>query len=403
VPDRVLPCLAALLLAGCSYSFSNPAEDLRAGQVAGRVLADRLNTGTLAAFGGVSVSLKGSTFSQVTHDTGRFTLLPLPPGRHTLLFRRNTVWALERDVDIGFGRDGQPEGVALGDVVLRYSAAVAGSATLPPAATSAVEGVVVDEATGQIAVLSGGAFRFPVLNLGPHAFKIAVRDPFALPQPLVFVGGPILLTLGDADQQLEKLLAPLPLHAAAGTGRIRFRISSVGLAVDPASVAVTGLPAGTPATPDSNGDVDVTVPEGVYGIGLVPPASASGASPPVLATAVVLSNQLADLGTLYVVLDSAVVAAQASCASDQDCGGTPCTAGLCSSWTPPPAAPADAPWCDGGAATACSVGQACLVPGGFAGACLGGVVRLGSCVQCGTCCTPDGISLICAVPGTGGC
>jgi hypothetical protein len=401
--DRALPCLAALLLAGCSYSFSNPAEDLRAGQVAGRVLADRLATGTPAAFGGVSVSLKGSTFSQVTHDTGRFTLLPLPPGRHTLLFRSSAVWALERDVDIGFGRDGQPEGVALGDVVLRYSAAVAGTATLPPAATSAIEGVVVDEATGQTAVLSGGAFRFPVLNLGVHAFKIAVRDPLALPQPLQFVGGPILLTLGDADQQVEKLLAPLPLHLAAGQGRIRFRISSVGLPVDPASVTVAGLPVGTPATPDSNGDVDVTVPEGVYGIGLVPPATATGASPPVLATAVVLDGLLADLGTLYVVLDSAVVAAQAYCVSDQDCAGTPCTAGLCSSWNPPAAAPADTPWCDTGAATACSVGQACQVPGGFAGACLGGVVRLGTCLQCGTCCTPDGISTLCAVPGAGGC
>jgi hypothetical protein len=401
VPDRAVPCLAAALLAACSYSYSNPAEDLRAGQVAGRVVADRLNTGALAGFGGVSVSLRGSTFHQVTHDTGRFTLLPLPVGRHTLLFRRNTVWALERDVEVGFGKDGQPEGVTLGDVVLRYAASVSGTASLPPSATSPIEGVVVDESTGQTAVLAGGRFEFPVLNLGTHAFKIAVRDPSVLP-PLQFVGGPILLTLSEGDQQQEKVLSNLQLHLAAGSGRIRFRISSVGLPVAPDAVQVTGLP-GAPPTPDSNGDVDATVPEGVYSIGLLPPASASGASPPLLATAVVLAGQLADLGTLYVVLDSAVASAQAACLSDLDCGGTPCTAGFCQSWTPAPSAPADAPYCDTGSATACAPGQACSAPGGFVGACLGGVVRLGSCVPCGTCCTPDGASLLCAVPGALGC
>ncbi len=401
--DRALPTLAALLLSGCSYSFSNPAEDLRAGQVAGRVVADRLATGSLAGFGGVSVSLKGSTLSQVTHDTGRFTLLPLLPGRHTLLFRYNTVWALERDVDIGFGKDGQPEGVSLGDVILRYAAKVTGSATLPAGATSPIEGVVVDEVTGQTAVLTLGSFEFPVLNLGPHAFKIGVRDPLALPAPLVFVGGPVLLTLGEADQQTVKLLAPLPLHAATGLGRIRFRISSVGLSVDTQTVTVTGLPPGTPATPDSNGDVDVTVPEGVYDIGIVLPPSAAGASPPALATGVVLAGQVAELGTLYAVLDTAVVAAQLSCLSDPDCGGTPCSAGLCLSWTPPPGAPADAPFCDASQATSCVAGQTCSVPGGFPGACLGGAVRAGSCVRCGTCCTPDGVTLLCAVLGVLGC
>ncbi len=404
---RVLILVLGLPLLACSYTFSNPAEQLDAGQVSGRVLADRQGTGTLAAFGGVAVSLKGSAFSQVTHDTGRFTLLPLPPGRHTLLFRRNTLWALERDVEIAFGKDGQPEGVSLGDVVLRYASAVSGT-VLPPAGTTSADGVAVDESTGQTAAVVGGSFRFPVLPLGQRRLTVALRDPLTLDQ---WVGGPVLVSLGDADQQTERTLAPVPLHQAAGTGRLRFRISSVGLSLDPATVTITGLPPaaaalsarGQAATPDSNGDVDVTLPEGVYFIGLVPPAGSTGALPPSTATAVVLANRVAELGTLYVVQDAAVQAAQASCEGSADCGGSICSAGACTDWIPPASAPADAPYCDLARMAACpSPGFACSLPGGFAGSCLFGPAQ-GMCVPCGTCCTLDGTSTLCAPAGAGGC
>lgn len=394
---KCLGLLAALPLLACSYTYSNPAEQLQVGQVAGRVVADRQGTGSLTGFGGVSVSLKGSAFHQVTRDTGRFTLLPLPPGRHTLLFRRNTVWGLERDVEIAFGKDGQPEGVTLGDVVLRYAAAVSGTVAAPATATS-TEGIAVDEATGQTAIVSGGSFRFPVMPLGARRFKVALRDGLTGAQ---WVGGPVLLHLGDPDQQTERTLAPVPLHGAAGTGRLRFRIASVGLRVDPAAVTVGGLP--VPATPDSNGDVDVTVPEGVYRIGLAPPAAATGTSAPAVASAVVLAGQVAELGTLYVVLDASVQAAQASCGSSADCAGLACTAGACLDWIPPPAAPADAPYCDTTRGVTCAPGQPCTLPGGFAGACVTGTVQVSQCVPCGTCCTPDGTSTLCAPPGAGGC
>jgi hypothetical protein len=237
---------------------------------------------------------------------------------------------------------------------------------------------------------------------------VALRDPVTT---LQWVGGPILLTLGEADQQTEKRLAPVPVHAAgsvgAGTGRIRFRIASVGLSVAPASVVVKGLPATATVTgPDSNGDVEAVVPEGLYRIGLFPPAAATGALAPAVVTTVALVNQLSDLGTLYMVLDSAVAKAQLVCASNADCGGLTCTAGTCLDWVPPPAAPASVPFCDASRAAASNCGLAggpCALSGGFAGACAPDAVGLFTCVPCGTCCTADGATQLCAPLTASGC
>jgi hypothetical protein len=143
---RAIVLLAAANLAGCLFDFQNPAEVLDAGQIGGTVLADVAGSGAPVARENVAVSLKGAAFDQATRPNGRFVILDLPVGRHRLLFRNGTTWALERDVDIAWGSDGQPEGIELGDVVLRYSAAVDGSVSLPTGNFIA-SGVAVDESS----------------------------------------------------------------------------------------------------------------------------------------------------------------------------------------------------------------------------------------------------------------
>ena len=175
---RALLIPLPLLLAGCLFDYKNPAETLRAGEASGAVVADRNATGVLSGYPGVSVSLKGAAYDQTTRETGRFALLDLPVGRHTLLFRKGTTWALERDVEIAFGKDGQPEGVDLGKVVLRYAAAVEGSFELP-VGNAILGGTAVDETTGQTAVLTPdpisptrATFRFPALDVGTQASRV---------------------------------------------------------------------------------------------------------------------------------------------------------------------------------------------------------------------------------------
>ena len=150
----------ALLLGACSYEFSNPAEKLDAGEVTGRIVADLSGNGQLSGVGGVTVALKNSTNFQTSRDNGRFFMLGLVPGRHTLLFSKGTIWALQRDVELAFGSDGQIEGIVLGDLRLRYAVALGGTFALPftvadgdiPAGIPPTV-LAIDEATGAVATV----------------------------------------------------------------------------------------------------------------------------------------------------------------------------------------------------------------------------------------------------------
>jgi len=378
---RRLLSLATLLAAGCSYTYKNPAEDLRAGEASGRVVADRQGVGALVPFPGVSVSLRGAAFDQMTRETGRFALLPLPTGRHTLLFRKGSLWALERDVEIAFGKDGQPEGVALGDVALLYGTTVVGS-VVPPTGFAATSGMVVDEMTGMAAPWIG-TFTFPALPAGPHRFKAHVTDGLSS-----WVAGPLSIVLTQSDQQAFKLLAPLAARPVAGSGRLRFRIQSVGASVDPASVTIAGLP--VPATPDSRGDVDVTLPEGGYTVSLSGPAL----DPPPQSSGVVLAGQVAELGTLYFVSPAAAAAAQLDCAADADCAPGTCAGGACQNWTAPAGASAATPFCSG-----CNATGSCSPIGAVNAVCTTTQQRAQVCAPCGGCCTPDGVLTVCGPAG----
>ncbi|MBL0275183.1 MAG: hypothetical protein IPQ24_03610 [Anaeromyxobacter sp.] len=399
---RLLLLAAPALLAGCVYDFKNPAEVLRAGEATGRVLADRTATGALDPFPGVSVSLKGAVFDQTTHETGRFALLDLPVGRHTLLFRRGTAWSLERDVEIAFGKDGQPEGVDVGVVVLRYAAAVEGIFGILPG-NALAGGVVVDERTGLTALLQPvpasphqATFRFPSLGAGAHLLKVGATDALGGR----WVGGQAPVTVAEADQ-VQVAAGVLAGRVASAGGRVRFRVQEVGDAsVVIGAVTATLVDGATVLGPfgqDSQGFIDETVPEGAWQIVLsggglasapaVGPASRLAAalpgSPlrPPAATAVVLSGQVAEVGSLYVVSDLAVLQARLACAAPDDCGGQACSAGSCQDYAPPDSGNAGAgvPFC----ASCAYIGQpqACQAGPGVVGLC--------------TCADPDPTSPAC--------
>jgi hypothetical protein len=445
--------LAAAHLTGCFYTYGNPAEDLRAGQVGGTVLADVAGSGAPVARGGVAVSLKGAAFDQATRPNGRFVVLDLPAGHHQLLFRTGTTWALERDVDVAYGSDGQPEGVELGEVVLHYSAAVEGSISLPPGNTIA-GGVAVDETSGLTTPLVVGTapplslpppvtFRFPMLALGTHLIKLFAADAVAGK----WVGGQVVVNITLADQGTTVTLANVAARAAASTGRLRFRVQAIGLSLPPGSLTVNLTPDSglNPITPASDGSVDVMVPEGLYAIQVVAPATApplarlapgawsaplAAAAPvptvsPPLVYGVVLQGRVAEVGSAYVASDTTILASLTSCRDGGDCGGLACTASTCVGLVPtPPPVTATTTFCAAclyegldsqtGLPPACQAGPGvigtCHCPGLAAGVdCL---ARAGTIspvqsycepLACGFSCTPDGASLASFKPATGAC
>jgi len=389
--------IAATALTSCPYSFTNPVDGLGVGQISGRTVADPLATGQASPVGGISVSLKGSTFDQVTHDTGYFTLIPLPAGEHTLLFRQGTNLSLVRHVEVGLGPNGQPDGVSLGDVLVPFAGSVAGTTS------DYNSGVVVDETSGLTADVSSGRFRLDAMSLGDHLFKVGEVNTSTAGE---WVGGPVGISLGSDAQAAVTELGVIPVHEVTpSTGTVRFRAVSLLPALAPSDILVTvsevlrGPLAPAPA-PAADGQVEVALAEGIYLVAIAPPSAQAGeVSAPPAATAVVIAGQVADLGSLYLVPPGLPAAAQLLCQVAADClpGGT-CSAGSCLNWSPPAVAPARTPLCQL-RLDYCGAGQACTTADGLAGQC--SAVSTGpyqTCVPCGTDCTADGIDLY-----VGGC
>jgi hypothetical protein len=385
---------AGLVVAACQYSFSNPVEQLGAGQVSGRTVADLMATGEVEPAGGVAVSIKGSAFDQVTHPTGRFTMIPLPVGRHTLLFRKSTELALVRSVEVRSRPDGQPDGVLLGDVLLPPAASVGGVVAGAPAADG---GLVVDEESGLTAsVRRDGDYRLDGMSLGEHVLKFGVIEYGA---GIEWVGGPVVVRLDPTAASSLVQLADTPVRpATAATGRLRFRVVSLHGGISTADVLITvegllrgPLPAADIPAPDSDGQVEIDPPEGTYRIRIAAPAPlASEVTAPPPAAAVVISGEVADLGALYLVPPGVPAAAQALCQEQADCGRSDCTGGSCVGYTAPLIAPAGLPFCDV-SGNVCGAGApVCTGLNGEAGWCNNVGNARYSCVPCGTSCTTDG-------------
>jgi hypothetical protein len=453
-PHRNLVLLAAAQLTGCFYTYGNPAEDLRAGEARGTVLADPAGTGTFEPAAGVAISLKGAAFDQLSRPNGRFFILDLPAGQHRLLFRNGTTMTLERDIQISYGGDGQPEGLELGNVAMRATTAVEGSFALPAGITLA-GGVAVDETSGQTAALGPGvvvplnptppaSFRFPALSMGTHVIKLSATDTFAG----TWVGGQVSVNVTPADGGKTITLAGVAARVASASGHLRFRVQAIGLSLPPSSLTVnlTPNPGLNPITPASDGSVDVVVPEGLYTVTVVAPATATplarlepGAlqspmaslpapvptlSPPA-AYGVVLDGRVAEVGSLYVASDVSRMASMTACLAAADCGTgatISCTSKVCIGYSPPsPPVTASTSYsasCTYTGATnrlglggPCQAGPnvigACACPGGKSVDCAATAIPpvAGYCTPqaCGFKCTPDGAVTATFTPVTGVC
>jgi hypothetical protein len=351
-------------------------------------------------------------------------------GRHTLLFRKGTTWSLERDVEVAFGKDGQPEGVDLGKVVLRYASPVEGQVTLP-FGNPIASGVAVDETSGQTAVLvpdaagsATGTYRFPALAVGTHVIKVAARDTLAFG---TWVGGQAVVTVTEADQGTTRTVAPITARAATTTGRLRFRVQLVGdpgLTLADVTVTLQPDPGIGAIVPDSQGFVDVTVAEGSYqvilaatptprmsspaaALSLARPAAGAPIGPPA-ATGVVLDGKVAEVGSVYVVSDLTIAFSARECQAATDCGasgqspsavptctsrqcfvcisGTAGAADSCLPAQPAPTPSAAIPFCP-----PCSQRASCEAGPGVISFCNADAVCQPTCSGFEFKCTPDGV------------
>jgi hypothetical protein len=392
---RLTLAAATLSLAACHYSYGNLAQSLGAGEVAGLARSD----GASAA--GVSVSVKGSAFDQATRPTGRFALQPLAAGPYTVLLRSGRDRALLRQVPVPYGDDGRPEGVWLGALELPRAVNLGGTVAAP--GDEATEGVAVDETTG-LAVALSGSFLFEGFPVGAHRIFVATRDATGAQ----WVGGPTVITITEAEGGTAKEMTPFALHASASsTGLLTFAVvSSVeGLPAADAQVALfqadgTQLP--LPA-PDSTGRYTAELVQGIYFVQVrPPPAFAATVDPPARLTAVVVTEEVFDAGTLHLVEGAARDAAQQSCVADADCGPAgACAAQVCTGYAPPTVAPATVPFCSGLTACAGFYGTACSISGWqdgtLAGTCAvypGDPFTFGACLPCGAACTTDGVTVL---------
>lgn len=389
LPPRLEALAAALALLagpGCTRSFDNPAEELRAGEVAGRALAP-----DGAVLAGVSVSVRGSALDQATRPTGRFSLLPLPRGRHTVVLRQGQERALLREVDVGYGAGGQLEGVSLGDLRLPRAAALSGVLGSLGAAGS---GVIVDEVTGISVSVESLAFRIDGLPTGAHRLVAATRDGLGN----TWLAGPTAITITEAEAGAEKIVAPMPLRAATpAAGQLSFRVSSLVGGLAPPDVPVTlrdgaGAAVAVPA-PDSNGDRELTLPEGVYTLQVGDPASTAIPAPP-RRTAVVFGDRLSALGTFTVASQDILDAARLACHADADCGPAPagCIAGTCTGASSPAVAPATMPFCAD--VMHCWIVGDCGMEGDTGPCTTISTDGTGVCLPCHTGCTLDGLATV---------
>ena len=341
---------AALVLGACSYTYSNPAERLDAGEVTGRLVADLSGNGQLSGVSGVGVVLKNSTNSQTSRDNGRFFMLGMVTGRHTLLFTKGTTWALQRDVELAFGSDGQIEGVVMGDLRLRYSVALGGTFSAPETIdalpATAPTAFVFDEATGvtgtALALTDGLGFytgqfsyTFPPAPVGPHRIRFGIEAD-VVGFRTTYVGGPLTQNIPDTSEGQSITLAEATLRVPDPTpfaARLLFRVAPAPGSPTPTIVVDTVPPTGpiTPApVPDSTGLVEVDVSEGLYTVFLDLGATPGSFEAPPTLTAVAVANQTTELGTIYVVDTTTVNAGSKACLTTADCYTMEvCSGGTC--------------------------------------------------------------------------
>jgi hypothetical protein len=331
------------------------------------------------------------------------------------MFRKGKERALQREVEVAYGSDGQPQGLWLGDVTVPAAVTLSGTAAADDGATLADNGLAVDEVSGAVVPIWGGSscgFTFEGLSVGPHRIRIFIRDEAGHD----YVGGPAEVNILPAEAGTEKSLTRFALHRAgppAETGLVKLKFGVAGSipGLKLSDLRLEGLP-GTVGF-GSDGVAQVDLPEGLFTVEVKLPAGLPvGVTPPPRKTFVAIRGQVLDLGTLYAVSDPAQDQALLSCRSDADCAPGSCTAShVCQGYTPPQQAPASVPWCDAGA-RGCTIGPYGGVYTGtgptgygppYTATCLGYGSGASVAVTCGTTCTPDGLAVVEATLASPGC
>jgi len=346
---------AALLLGACTYDYSNPAERLDGGEVTGRVVAD--SGGGAAGLAGVNVWLRNSASVQTTRDNGRFVLLGLMPGRHTVLFQKgdgagNVTWAGSREVDVAWGSDGQPEGVILGDIQIRYPVTISGTVSVPTVGSFYPTAIFAyDDATGVPGSFletfdpfgtvqrDSFSYAFRGLGVGAHQLRFALVGNECLPYPTFcfptsYLAGPVTRDVASTQEGQTIPMTPLTLASAFGFGKLRFKVDAPPTLAGTYAYAATVTNAATGAVETcsaySDGTRECDVAPGAYRIDVVTtPADGTFLDPP-FATGIVGDGLTTDLGALYILDWATTSEASNACVFDADCGlDMACSGGQC--------------------------------------------------------------------------
>jgi hypothetical protein len=352
-----MPAAAALLLGACSYDFQNPAEKLDSGEVTGRVVADA--GAGLAGLASVAVRLRNSSSTTFTRANGAFFVLGLMPGRHTVVFDKpdadgNTAWVITRDVDVTWGSDGQPEGVMIGDVQVRYPVTISGTFSVPAwaaaASFSATQLLAYDDATGMSGVVGPDpagvpgkdfAYSFVGLPVGAHALRFFVAgtqlDYTLTPYPVAYVLGPISKLVDPSQAGQEIPMGPVTLASPTGAiGKLRFKVElpAAVATAHTTTVAVTDAATGvaqTSCSAFSDGTRECDLPAGAYYVDVVTTPSDFTFYDPPRAIGIVSEGSTTDLGALYVLDANVLSEASNACITTADCGDVmrTCVDGTC--------------------------------------------------------------------------
>jgi hypothetical protein len=404
---------AALLLGACTYEYSNPAEELAAGEVSGRVVADA--GAGLVGIADVTVSLRNSATALPVKSraNGRFFLLGIMPGRHTVIFEKARTnfppdptngWALTRDVDVTWGSDGQPEGVIVGDVRVRYPVEATWTVTVPASAGFTFGGsyYAVDEVTGDVGfvtqdLLDSNVFyvTFSELSVGPHRFRLSLAGTDLFFSPVTFAAGPQAIDVPAAQERQAVTLPPSAAEQSVGYGKLRFRVEApaelvrtYGYFARVVKSFTTGPLESCSAYSDGTRECDVAV--GLYDVTVT--AGGSGYTAPPMVTAIVTSNQTTDLGTIYITDDAVTTRADLACFANADCGpGSVCSDGACTIPTCLSSLEIES-WCSGWSMACFQPPYGTLACPGGEGVCGDGPSGLPICITGGSRCALGGVT-----------
>lgn len=420
-------CVVALLVSGCSRSFPAPKAlpaPSAGGYISGKVIRLAAGAPTGVPEPGVKVHPAASSAAVTTDTQGLFTLGPLPAGSYRLLFELTDAQGDHRKLLDGIQVvDGAT--AALGEVVLRENAQVAGNVSLAGQARGNA---------GAVAFVSGLPFSVTTADDGSYLLRNLPEGAVAV---TAFHSGyasastPVMDLQGGVVTTAQLLLLP-PATAAAQPGSISGTVHLVsGGAASGAQVSARALgqDGGAEAIADGQGSFTlgglapdlwtVRVELAGYVPVEIPNLLVTAGSSERLPDAVVLAPGAApvdagpaDAGPLDA--GAADAGTGTPCTFDSDCaGGRLCVQGFCA------ACHGDAECKPGylcraldcvlacGVNSDCAAGEVCnsgaCGPCASSASCTGGLVCVsGACVVCGSSADcPAG--QICGPTGCGPC